>query len=278
MLHVPSRTNVQLLWDNEDAHIPIRCLVKMKRLGSLMMNIYRWVKGDKVPEKIRHLINISHEGGYNGSHFKLSIRACVLYIENNSLVCLGIGKQYGRTVERNDIWNFDANKDRRLFIDHLWTHPEHRGKGYGTIMLKALESELNSYEQSTIYIVGIHSAGSFYVKNGYLPIEIVTDEEHQEQLLDACEFESNVALLYANKLEGEKIKLLYWYAIITIRFRPQYHTLVTDPKIPLEMLIDVFEKGIMHENVIAALAPDAYGNTIEVEDLVCLSEKFKLVN
>ncbi len=100
-----------------------------------------------------------------------------------------------------------------------------------------------------------------------MPIEIVSDVELQEQLLDACEFESNVALLYANKLESEVLKLLRWRDMVTIRFRPQYHTLVTDPKIPLEMLIDVFEKGIMHENVIAALAPDAYGNTIEMEDL-----------
>ncbi len=140
------------------------------------MHIYRWVKGDKVPERIQEFIKISHEGGhyaydenYNGGHFESSIRTCVLYIlENNSLVCLGIGTQYTNTVERHDIWNFDDNKNRRLFIDHLWTHPEHRSKGYGTIMLKALESELLSYEQSTIYVVGIHSAGSFYVKKRLL--------------------------------------------------------------------------------------------------------------
>lgn len=103
------------------------------------MHIYRWVKGDKVPERIQELIKISHEGGhyaynenYNGGHFESSIRTCVLYIlENNSLVCLGIGTQYTNTVERHDIWNFDDNKNH-LFIDHLWTHPKHRCKGYGT--------------------------------------------------------------------------------------------------------------------------------------------------
>jgi len=99
------------------------------------MHIYRWVKGDKVPEKIQKLIEISHERG----HFKLPIRTCVLYIlENNA--------QYGWTSR-----HMGFRCQQKPYLD----------SGYGTLMLKALETELQSYEQSTIYIVGIHSAGAF---------------------------------------------------------------------------------------------------------------------
>jgi hypothetical protein len=75
-------------------------------------------------------------------------------------------------------------------------------------------------EEETIYAVGIHDAAPFYLKNGYLPINICKDsvdddEDADDDDNDEAEF-GDMSFLYANSLKNETMKEPAWLDINSV--------------------------------------------------------------
>lgn len=73
-----------------------------------------------------------------------------------------------------------------LYIDTLWVKNEHRGKGYGSILLKKVEDEAKNIGCNISHVDTFDFQGpDFYKKNGYEVFGVLEDSPkgHKEYFL-----------------------------------------------------------------------------------------------
>ncbi len=73
-------------------------------------------------------------------------------------------------------------KNKGSWVTLLCTDPEHRGKGYGKELMMAIEkkAKTKSFQQLFLHT---YTAESFYLKQGWQPIDMVGYKGHQTSVL-----------------------------------------------------------------------------------------------
>lgn len=108
-------------------------------------------------------------------------------LRNTKKQIIGIGSlgiYTSDTRHRCDVWGFNANRQRLIWVDHIEVYNEYQGKGYGKKILAELEklalpylAELNNHRN--IYVAAVAEALGFYRAQGYDEIE--TPEEPDDE-------------------------------------------------------------------------------------------------
>jgi GNAT superfamily N-acetyltransferase len=119
--------------------------------------------------------------GYVGYQYYAKIpKTIVVYCIDPSIstqpIALGTACIYARgTTERNEQWEFGANRNRQAWIDLMWVTDSHRNQGLGTIILCRLEEQLRAVtddvDRRNIYVKSATGSEYFYVRRGYTLID-----------------------------------------------------------------------------------------------------------
>ncbi|VTS12407.1 GNAT family N-acetyltransferase [Streptococcus pseudoporcinus] len=122
---------------NKKAHYPDVLLNQMKEID--------WKAGP-------HLVKRLEDGD-------LDSRDEIIVITNQQLTLIGFGALLERDILDKEIYPFSP------FLSTIYVDPSHRGQGYSTKIVKALEEIAKEKKNSIIYVVTEHIG--LYEKSGY---------------------------------------------------------------------------------------------------------------
>jgi hypothetical protein len=244
-----------------------------------------WSPSEGVPDDItkKKIIDTFHCGNESIKN------NCYVEIYNdNVLMAYGIGRFYNNKSSRDSVWDFNSNCDRRLFIDGYVVTDDCINLGEKYVeecfikLMKSLESMLVTFEHDgckNIYLVMYCEKSSSNCSYncmidilGYKPIDITKDGKYHEGA-NGFMHETNRFLCakpyLSSKLDNEKEYNNFNFGdILQFKFRSMYHTLLTHD-VPLKDVIEYFERGIRHENVIDAVKDENENGQVEsAEDFI----------
>lgn len=125
-------------------------------------------------------------GLYGGSNAVKRYTSKVIDPNTGEVIAMAFGSVYDGDLSRASQWDFGANRDRRLWVDSIFS----KRPGCGSVVLAEIEAALAEHADEVpkpnIYVMSLLSSTGFYDRKGYVGIDTpdhADDEDYPSSFL-----------------------------------------------------------------------------------------------